>query len=72
MPSYTVHYSNSPHGPPLGESPTIDIDDLDAAIAFAGRNCPPPSHQPSVGDVRGFCICDGDGTVVVPWRQRAV
>ena len=70
MPSYTVHYSNSPHAPPLGALPTVETDDLDAALAFARQNCPQPSHQPSVGDARGFWICDEQGSVVVPWQPR--
>ena len=70
MPSYKVHYSNSAKGPPLGDQPTVEADDVDAALVFAERNCPPPLLQPSVGDVHGYFICDGHGTVVVPWRPR--
>ena len=71
MPRYTVHYSNSADGPPLGDRPTGEAADRDAALAFAGENCPPRLLQPSVGDVRGLCICGDDGAVVIPWRQRA-
>lgn len=69
MPSYTIHYSNTSGSPPIGESPTIAARNLEEAIAFAEQHCPPHTHQPSVGDARGFCICDVEHTVVVSWRE---
>lgn len=71
MPSYTIHYSNTPGSPPIGDSPTIAARDLEEATTFAEQNCPPHTHQPSVGDVRGFCICDASGETVVAWREAA-
>ena len=69
MPTYTVHYSNSLDGPPIGDIPTIKVSSLEEAIRFAEDNFSSPSHQPSVGDMKGYCICDEYKRVVVPWRE---
>lgn len=69
MPAYTIYYSNTSGSPPIGNSPPIAARDLEEAVAFAEQHCPRPSHQPSVGDIRGFCICDAGHEVVVSWRE---
>ena len=70
MPSYTVHYSNSAGSPPVGDPVAVDAVGVDAVIRFAQHNLPDISHQASVGDVRGFTICDSHGTTVVPWQEH--
>ncbi len=69
MPTYTVHYSNTANSPPLGDSPSVTADSLEEAIRFAEDHFIPPPHQPSVGDVKGYCICDEQKHVVLPWRE---
>lgn len=69
MSSYTVHYSNTANGPPIGDILTIETDTLEEAVQFAEANFTPVSHQPSVGDVQGYCICDEHKHVVVAWRE---
>ena len=69
MPTYTVHYSSTANGPPLGNSPGVTVDSLEEAIRFAEDHFNPPPHQPSVGDIKGYCICDEQKHVVVPWRE---
>lgn len=58
MPRYTMHYSNSAGGTSIGEARTVEAPDLNAAIHFAEASCPPVSHLPSVGAIRGYCVCD--------------
>lgn len=69
MPKYTAHYSNSAGGPPIGEVLTVEASDINAAIDFAEANCPPISHQPSIGDIRGYCLCDENGMKVREWQE---
>ncbi len=69
MPTYTVHYSNAAGGPPIGDTLSVTTDGVEDAIRFAEQHFRPPSHQPSVGDVKGYSICDDRKHMVVPWRE---
>lgn len=71
MPAYTIHDSNTSDSPPIGEPAPIAARNLEEAIAYAEQRCPRPAHQPSVGNVRGFCICDAEHEVVAPWREAS-
>ena len=69
MPIYTVHYSNTAQSPPIGDAPSITTDSLEDAVRFAEEHFVPPPHQPSVGNIKGYCICDEQKHIVVPWRE---
>ena len=69
MPTYTVHYSNTAHSPPIGDILSVTAGDPEEAIRFAEEHFVQPPHQPSVGDMRGYCICDEHKHMVVPWRE---
>lgn len=69
MPSYTIHYSDSADGPPIGWSSSIAVSSLREAFRFAERTFPPRSHRPAMGHALGFCICNEQNDVVLPWRE---
>ena len=71
MPTFTIHYANGPHSPPIGDAPIVQADNLKKAIEFANETfrARAPSHQPSVGHVNGFWICNAQKKVVVLWRE---
>ena len=71
MPTYSVHYSNTANGPPIGDPRHVTVDTVEDAIRFAEDNFTAPPHQPSVGDIKGYCICDDQKRMVVSWRRRA-
>ncbi len=66
MPTYSVHYSNTANGPPIGDARHVTVDTVEEAIRFAEDNFTPPPHQPSVGDIKGYCICDDQKQMVGP------
>ncbi len=69
MPTYTVHYSNTANSPPIGDTLSVAVDGPEEATRFAEEHFITPPHQPSVGDMRGYCICDEHKQMVVPWRE---